>query len=417
MSDFGDALMQISAATNGAQGLADYNKTVANNALTQQQTALTGAQAQAGNLTNQQTLSALQALTAAKNSGVTNPLQLYGAVATSNPSALADYASSFAKNPLAMANVGWQGGQGAQTPAGTTAAGGPAQPAQDPSALQPETPDDKRNYQFLNTQVPPQYRALIRQISNGDESVGNADSIRSNGLLALATQFDPSLSKTNFTDRVQTAKDFASGGKSGQALTSINTATKHLAQVALAGLDLHNGSVPALNWTKNEFNKALGADPLTNLNSTVQTVAPELAKAASGGGDTTEADRQAQADSFGGSLSPKQLLGTAAGKVDLMQSKAQELGNTYQKNMGRAPKQTINPANQQTLDDIKALHGFAQQNKLDSPEAQTVVQRLRGAVGQTPQGSVPAAVGGIITATNPKTGQKVQLVNGKWVPQ
>jgi len=291
-------------------------------------------------------------------------------------------------NPLASALATWN--QGKQPAPANPGAAAPASASNDSYTFQPESPDDKRNYDFLNTVVPPAYRAQVLAISNGDESVGNADSLRQNGLLTLATNFDPSISKTDFTARQNTAKDFSSGGKSGQALTSINTATKHLAQVALAGLDLNNGSNQWLNHIENKIDRKFGSNKITNLDSVVQTVAPELAKAAASGGDTTQDERNAQASSFGGDLSPKQLLGTVAGKVDLMQSKADELANSYQKNMGHSAKQIINPENKQTLSDLKSLADFANKDKLDSPEAQAVVQRLRGVVGQTaPSSAAP----------------------------
>lgn len=324
--------------------------------------------------------SALAALAQLRQQGVTNPQQILSKLATINPDYAEKAADIQAKNPLAAAFSNFT-----PTNTSTNNPGGVANPGtqtQDPSVLQPESPDDKRNYDFLNTKVPPQYRALIRQISNGDESVGNADSLRSNGLLALASNFDPSLSKTDFAARQATAKDMAPGGKSGQALKSINTATKHLAQVVIAGLDLNNNNNVAGNWFGNTVSKYSGQDPTTNFDSTVDTVAPELAKAANGGGDTTEGDRNSQKASFSSSLSPSQILGAAAGKVDLMQSKAQEIGKAYANTMGKNPKNIIDPTNQQTLQDIKDLHLLSQKDGgLDTPEAQIIVHRLRAISG------------------------------------
>lgn len=378
--------------------------------------ALQQQQAQAEQLGNQQTMSTLAALAAAKKANPNaTPQQLYGAIASSSPSTLASFGENYAKNPVGMSSLNFQASQ----PNASQQPTQPGQaPVQDPSILQPENPDDKRNYQFLNTQVPPQYRSLVRQISNGDESVGNADSLRQNGLLPLAAQFDPSLNKTDFNTRQATAKDIAGGGKSGQALTAGNTAVKHLAQVALAGLDLHNSNNIASNWLGNMYGKATGQEPLTNYDSTVQTVAPELAKAAASGGDTTDADRNAQRDAFGGSMSPTQLLGSVANKADLIQSKAEEIGNTYEKNMGGRITQTITPDNQKILLDLRNLHELAKQDKLDTPDAKAIVKRLRGAVGQD-MGSAPSATQAPaqrtatqadITAAAQKTGKSVAQV-------
>ncbi len=327
-----------------------------------------------------QSLALNQGFQQLRDQGVTNPSAFASLAAQYSP----DYAEKMmevqAKNPLAAAfsNFNTPPTGGAIAPASAPAAA----PAQDPYMLKPESPDDTRNYDFLNTKVPPQYRALIRQISNGDESVGNADSLRSNGLLTLASVFDPSLNKTDFTARQATAKDNSSGGKSGQAVTSANTAVKHLAQVALAGLDLHNGSVPLLNYIGNKESAWAGHDPVTNLESTVQTVAPELAKAAAGGGDTTEAERSAQKGSFGMTQSPEQFLGAVAGKADLINSKMQEVGNSYKNNMGGRERQTITPENKKILQDLTDLHQYAKDDKLDDPNAQAIVKRLRAVTGQ-----------------------------------
>lgn len=322
--------------------------------------------------------SALAKLAELRQSGITNPQQILGTLAQYSPQYAAQAAEVQAKNPLASAFASFQSPVGTAPPSAPTA----QQATPDPYTLQPEGPDDKRNYDFLNTKVPPQYRALIRQISNGDESVGNADSLRSNGMLTLASMFDPSLNKTDFAARQATAKDNASGGKSGQAVTSANTAVKHLAQVALAGLDLHNGSNQVVNYLGNKWSAFKGEDPTTNLTSVVDTVAPELAKAAAGGGDTTQADRQSQAASFGISQSPEQLLGAVAGKADLINSKMEEVGNTYKTAMGGKSRQLLTPDNQKVLQDLKDLHEYAKKQKLNSPEAQSIVSRLKGVVGQ-----------------------------------
>lgn len=354
-------------------------------------------------LQNQQQQQALAYLADQRAKGVTDPRQILSGLASYSPDIAEKLVEIQAKNPLAFAFT--------PTPSSTAAS---TAPQEDAYILKPEGADDKRNYDFLNTKVPAQYRATVRAISNGDESVGNADSLRSNGLLNLATNFDPSLSKTDFAARQATAKDFASGGKSGQGITSANTAVKHLAQVALAGLDLHNGSNQISNYIGNKASALSGNDPTTNLESTVDTVAPELAKAAASGGDTTEADRNAQKASFGIAQSPEQLLGAVAGKADLINSKMEEVGKTYSKNMGGRSKETLNAKNKQTLEDLKTLHQYAKSDKLEYPEAQGIIKKLRGVVGQEIQG-VSTIIPEGATATGPN-GAKIVRQGGKWVP-
>src|ERR1700761_6824899 len=99
-----DLLGQISAGTNGAQALQDYNSNE-KGALADyyQQQALAKQQEVATNAAT------LQALSEAKQNGITNPLQLYAEAAKVNPDYLKNYASMAQSNPLGFALQG--GGQ------------------------------------------------------------------------------------------------------------------------------------------------------------------------------------------------------------------------------------------------------------------------------------------------------------------
>lgn len=356
----------------------------------------------------QATQSALMALAQNRQQGITNPQQnmntlaqylpqytekaatiqaqnpLLGFGGTNSPSSTYNPTVSGPKDPNADASLPWSTQNTGQT--------ANPQPAQ---VYSPESPDDKRNYQFLST-LPLPIQGLVKGLSDGDENSG-AQAFKSPMSLALqayAKQFDPSFSQTAFTARNKTATDFASGGKSGQAGTAINTGTHHLAQVVLAGLGLNNDhGTLAGNFIKNWISRQKGDDAVTNFDSTVNTVAPELAKAAAGGGDTDVASREAQKTDFSHNNSPEQLLGAAAGKVQLLQGKADELGNTYKTNMGHG-KQIITPENIQTQKDIVALHGLAKSGKLYNVnesngfngftnEAQPIIDRLKVAASDT----------------------------------
>lgn len=292
----------------------------------------------------------------------------------------------------------------ASLPWSTQNAGASSAGSQAPQIYSPESADDKRNYKFLST-LPVPIQGLVKGLSDGDENSG-AQAFKSPMSLALqayAKQFDPSFSQTAFTTRNKTAGDFASSGKSGQAITSINTGTHHLAQVVLAGLQLPNqkSGTELGRWTMNNISEFLGQDPVTNFNSTVNTVAPELAKAAAGGGETDKDGRAAQKADFSPNGSPEQMLGAAAGKVQLLQGKADELGNTYKTNMGRG-KTVITPENVQTQKDIVALHELAKAGKLYSTTegfgnnfsdaAKPIIDRLKTAASDT---SAPQGTGGV----------------------
>ncbi len=344
-----------------------------------------------GQLQNQVTQSDLAKLAELRNQGQTNPQQMFGALASIDPAYTERAATLQAQNPLASFGqpIPSNGQQGSTSP----------------QIYSPESPDDKRNYNFLST-LPAPIQGLVKGLSDGDESSGTQafKSPMSLALQAYAKQFDPSFSQTAFTQRNATSKDFASGGKSGQAITSINTGTKHLAQVVLAGLALPNQKSDTWLGRKitNSIGSFLGQDATTNFNSTVNTVAPELAKAAASGGDTDVASREAQKEDFSSSNSPEQILGAAAGKVQLLQGKGDEIGNTHKTIMGHS-KQIISPENVQTQKDIVALHELAKSGKLYSTTegfgnhfseaAQPIIARLKVASSDTSapsQGSAPS---------------------------
>src|SRR5215469_11563690 len=61
-----------------------------------------------------------------------------------------------------------------------------------------------------------------------------------------------------------TAKDFASSGKSGQALIAFKTAGQHADLLAQAADALNNGNVRALNTIGNQLGVQFGSDKATN---------------------------------------------------------------------------------------------------------------------------------------------------------
>lgn len=311
--------------------------------------------------------------------GMFNKQPAAGAPASAQPSPLPWQTQNAAPSaPITMTDLPAPGAAPAPQPQTSALAG-----------FAPASTDDHRNYQYLAS-LPPAVQGIVKGLSDGDENSG-AQAMKSPMALylqSMAKSFDPSFSQTAFTARNKTAADFASSGKSGQAITSINTGTHHLAQVALAGLDMSTHPTMFGNFIANNLSRWGGNDPVTNAESTVNTVAPELAKAAASGGDVGEKDREAQKADFNTNYSPEQWLGAAANKVQLLQGKAEELGNTYSKDMGHG-KEIISPENLQTQKDIVALHGLAKTGKLETPEAQAIIARLRVAASDS-SGAPPA---------------------------
>lgn len=327
--------------------------------------------------------------------------------------------TSLLTNPMAS---GMLGGAGvppatANPPGGTGGSlggsGAPATPGAPaaPSAPIPGTggamPDDGRNWNYMQSSVPAFYRNQVLDYSQGGELAKDVSPKDRTMIGNWAHNFDPTFTDLTGAQRNNTINDFSSKGKSGQALTSIGTGTKHLAQVALAGIGLNNGSFKPWNYVANGASSMVGDDAPTVYSSTINTVAPEIAKAANSGGDTTDADREAQRNDFSSSGSNPQILGTVATKANLLSSKAEELQGTYRKNMG-----PVNPGftalsqqTRQTQQDLVALHSISKIDPdLKGPQAQAVIGRLQKAVAVDDSQYLPQMHDGATSKLAPQPG-------------
>lgn len=262
---------------------------------------------------------------------------------------------------------------------------------------------DKRNWDYLKT-LPAQYQGVVQGLAEGDEQAGAV--ARSSPIaLALndaAKKFDPTFSATAYSARNKTATDFSPGGASGKTIVAANTGTKHLAQLAVDAYDMHNTGTPLANYFKLPWQQHLASSSLggtsapSKFDADVVTVAPELDKVNSGTGASSDTGTGAQVDSFVKYGKPSDQFGAIASKVGLLQSKADELGNSFKSVMNRE-KQIITPENKDILGKLKRLSILADAEKIDSPEAKKIIDDLRGKVGnpdttQTPTPSAPAAI-------------------------
>lgn len=404
LDDFGNSLLQLGAASNGANSLASFNQ---DQALTDQTRASTENQ----QIQNKQNQGILAFLADQRAKGVTDPRQILSGLAAYSPDIAAKMYDTQVKNPMAAAFSSFTSSNPTQGASGTGGnatqpTGSSTQVQDDPFILKPEGPDDKRNYQFLNTQVPPQYRNLLRQASNGDESVGNMDSLRSNGLLVPLSIFDPSVSKTDFAARQATAKAFSPAGDTGKSLIAGNAATQHMAKLAIDSLKLKNVPNNIENYIGNTYSKTGGSDQVTNYDTDVGRVAPEVAKVISGNPVATDTATAEASSPFNHNYSNEQMLGALSTTVDQMQKKISEQSNSYKAAMGghKPLPNPITPENQQVQADIKTLYS-EQKNKgtWETPTGQAAYARLQKVsddvtAQQTPQGQSASPAGGDVTS-------------------
>jgi hypothetical protein len=163
-------------------------------------------------------------------------------------------------------------------------------------------------------------------------------------LLQLANMVDPSFDESVWKTRYSTAQDFASGGKSGSTLTAFNTALEHLATLQKSGDALKNGSLPALNAVENWFQQQTGDPRITAFNEAKKALTGELT-AAFNKGHITDAQLANWGAGLDAANSPEQLAAAYKTFVSLLGSKMNEMGNTYQRSMGRKldPSTFISP--------------------------------------------------------------------------
>lgn len=233
---------------------------------------------------------------------------------------------------------------------------------------------------------------------------------------------DPSFDLANPTSRMKTATGFSPDGKEGQTITSLNTASRHGAQLALNLLAMNNRSFTPWNYVANNTEKAFGADPMTNATAVLNQYAPEAAKVARGGTGVVpvgEIEEIKNGIPLNGSVN--QQLGAMMNTNDVMLSKADELQTQYNKAMGPIgqQKQVVSPQALTALRDIQDLYAYSKNGKLDSPEAKQTAEKLdayvkwydknNGANGQT------GAQSSAMSAQQPTVIQ-YQRVNGKLVP-
>ena len=267
-----------------------------------------------------------------------------------------------------------------------------------------------------------------------------------------------------------TEKAFAYGAQS-KTIRAMNTAVDHLATLRKLATALNNNDVKGINALKNTIADQFGDVDVSNFDAAKQIVADEVIKAvvASGGSiggalaDRTQAEAQVSR-----AKSPGALAGVIDTFTKLMGGQINSLGQQYvsgggthdftsfltpgTKSLYHGPQSAarsgtgignpgkVSPADQTARDSdagrimreeltteqgrlAAATDPAAKARSQDSIAAiQREITKLPATKVGTGLGAAPAptakpaAAAGVQTATNPKTGEKLQLMNGQWVP-
>lgn len=208
---------------------------------------------------------------------------------------------------------------------------------------------------FLAT-LPPAVAAQVKMMATGRIPI-TAMSTRSpqnQYLLGLATQYEPGTDATTYIQRAQTIKDFAPGGKDGQAITNANTALHHAGQLADAIDKLDNSdTLPGLVNPVANFvaQKGLGSSAQGNYKMTADALSSEVRKLYAGASGGSLSELQSWQDSFDKNAGKSQQKAYLQKGMELLTGAIQSKQDAYQRGMGsRANFGTLlSPASQAVL--------------------------------------------------------------------
>ncbi len=212
------------------------------------------------------------------------------------------------------------------------------------------------------------------------------------GILAKAAEKEPGFDLTRWQQRVGTAKDFASG-QAAKNVTSLNTVIGHLDTVREAADKLDNSRIPLWNTITNAMATGTGDERVKGFLIARNAVADELARVFRQAG-MSDTEIRSWKETLDDSNSPKQFKEVIGRGVDLLNSRLDALKDQYQRGMNKAPPELLSPKAQKTLENVN-----------------------KWVLGTPSQSSSPvAAPQDGATAINPKTGERLMLKGGKWVP-
>lgn len=198
-------------------------------------------------------------------------------------------------------------------------------------------------------------------------------------LAIIASELDPNFDLSVGPQRIATRKDFSSGGKSGQALTSLNTVIGHLDTLAENGKALNNSDLQIWNKTKNTAKRQTGSAAVDKMLAARDAVTSELAKVFQGSGVVTESERTEFRRRMSEASSPEQIREVSETWIDLMKSRTDALKSNWDQSMGgvEPPVPFVNAKSKKILE----KHGYDPKT-LEKREKQTASNIDINALGQ-----------------------------------
>lgn len=208
---------------------------------------------------------------------------------------------------------------------------------------------------FLKT-LPSTLANQVKAYAEGRQQIPQGFALKSpyfQKLMQYITTYDPSFDAVNYNARSKTRNDFTSG-KSAQSINALNTVIGHLQSLSDSADALNNGNYPLLNQAENMYLSATGDPRVTQFDTTKKAVVDELTRVWRGNGGS-EGDIKTWSDQINAANSPAQLHGVIGQIGDLLQSKINSLGETYQQGMGTTaqPLQFVTPKSAAVLKQLE----------------------------------------------------------------
>ena len=198
--------------------------------------------------------------------------------------------------------------------------------------------------------------------------------------LSLVTaELDPNFDLSLAPQRIATRKDFSSAGKSGQSLSSLNTALGHLDRMYENGQALDNTDLQLWNKYKNLAFKQTGNAKVDRLLADRDAVTSELGRVFQTTGVVTQEERNEFRARLSEASSPEQIKSVADEWINLLKSRTDTFKSNWDQTMSgvETPVPIINKKTKAIL--IK--HGFDPVTLEKSEKA-----------SDTPSASIPAGL-------------------------
>lgn len=252
------------------------------------------------------------------------------------------------------------GGANGNASAGTpgSQAAGPTAPGASSAASDAAVNSAGLNEGFL-AKLPAQTSAQVKALQEGRMAFPSGFALKSpywQQMIQAVSQYDPSFDAVNYNARSKARNDFTSG-QEARTINALNTGIGHLGELqkvsdALGGMT-ENSLGPATNLANkaiNAYKQSSGSPAITNYQSVVNRVAPELTKIYRGTGGS-ESDIQSALKDFDAANTPEQRNGSLQKTADLLRSKIEAMNDQYRRAMGTSAqdKSFYTPAALQTL--------------------------------------------------------------------